>query len=82
MLASTDLSESLGLVSSLLKISNIDCLALARFVPFAIFVCSSSMFIIIVLSVDLIFFKPSSSDTRSAWSSAFFFEIGILSLRG
>ena len=69
-------------LSSCLKISNIDGLTLARFVPFAIFVCSSSMFIITVLSVGLIFFKPSSSDTRPAWSSVFFFEIGILSLRG
>lgn len=54
----------------------------AHFVPFAIFVCSASMFIIIVLLVDLIFFKPSSSNTRLAWSSVFFFEIGILSLPG
>ena len=68
--------------TSRLKISNIDGLALARFVPFAIFVCSASMFIIIVLLVDLIFFELSSSDTRLAWSLVSFFEIGILSLRG
>lgn len=80
VLAASDLSEcSLYPLWKSHLISTVS--PVARFVPFAIFVCSASMFIILVLLVDLDIFEPFSDSSISLVFSFFLRDRNPISTR-